>query len=433
MDLLHVNDRPGAYPPSWYAATAPLLDPLPALAADTEADVCVIGAGYTGLSTALHLAERGRRVVVLEAHRVGWGASGRNGGQIGSGQRIGQLALERLVGRDAARRLWDLGEAAKTLVHELIDRHAIACDAASGVVHADHRARFVAATRQGVDHLRNAYGYTQIRFLDRDEMRAIVNSADYHGGALDTGAGHLHPLRYALGLARAALAAGVSIHETTEALAVEPGCPAVVATPGGRVRAGTVVLACNGYLRGLDAQVAARVLPINNYIVATAPLGPDGIRTVLRDNVAVADSRFVINYFRPTPDHRLLFGGGESYGYAFPRDIKAFVRRPMLKVFPQLADTPLEYGWGGTLAITRSRLPLLCRPAKGVVSASGYSGQGVALATLAGQVVAEAIAGETGRFDAMAAAPTPPFPGGTRLRHGLLTLAMTYYALRDRL
>ena len=433
MDLLYANDRRGQYPPSWYAATAPLPDPLPPLDGDTRADVCIIGAGYTGLSAALHLRERGHDVVVLDAHRAGWGASGRNGGQVGSGQRIDHWDLERLVGPAQTRRLLDLGEASKTLVRDLVARHAIDCDLKPGILHADHRARFVAQTRMEVEDLRTRYGYEQIRFVDREEMRAMVASPGYHGGALDMGAAHLHPLRYALGLARAALAAGARIHEGTEATGYRPGDPATVETGTGRVRARFVIVACNGYLRGLNGWVAARVMPLNNYIVATAPLGADGARALIRDDVAVGDSRFVINYFRLSADHRLLFGGGESYGYAFPRDIAALVRRPMLTVFPQLRDTPIDYAWGGTLAITRNRLPRLARLATNVLSASGYSGHGVGLATLAGQILAETVDGTADRFDAFAAIPAPAFPGGAALRRPLLALAMSYYALRDRL
>ncbi|GIL02448.1 MAG: gamma-glutamylputrescine oxidase [Alphaproteobacteria bacterium] len=433
LNVLHANDRPGSHPPSWYAATASLPPATPPLAGRERADVCVIGGGYTGLSAALHLAESGLRVVLIEAHRVGWGASGRNGGQVATGQRRGQDEIEARYGATMARRLWDFAEEAKALVRELISRHAIACQPVAGIIHADHKARFVAHSRAYADKLNAEYGYDAIRFLDRDAIRALVASPGYHGGTLDTGAFHLHPLDYALGLAAAAGRAGVRIRENSEVIAIERGDPATVRTAAGEVVCGHVIVACNGYLDRLVPEIASHVMPINNFIIATEPLGEAGARALIANNAAVADSRFVINYFRLTGDNRLLFGGGESYGYRFPSDIAAFVRQPMLRVFPQLAATRIDHAWGGTLAITMGRLPHLTRIAGNMLSASGYSGQGIAIATLAGKVVAEAVRGQAQRFDLLAAIAQPAFPGGAALRAPLLALAMTWYALRDRL
>ncbi len=432
MNLLYANDRPGQYPPSWYAASA---EPLPAFApamGDIRADVCVIGGGYTGLSAALHLAGRGLSVVLLEAQRVGFGASGRNGGQVGSGQNLGQDELEPMLGRDVARRLWDLGEEAKALVQALIRDHAMPLAFKPGILHACNRRRQVAPAHALADRMRADYGYMALETLDRDATRAIVNTEAYHGGVLDKGAGHIHPLRYALGLAAAAARAGARIHEASEVLRIDPGVQAVVHTKQCRISAEHVILACNGYLGGLDQLIAARVMPINNFILATEPLGMRASEVLARD-VAVADSKFVVNYFRLSEDGRLLFGGTESYGYRFPRDIGAAVRRPMLTLFPQLADARIDYAWGGTLAITRSRLPVFARVVPNVLSASGYSGYGVAMATLAGKVLAEAVAGQAGRFDLLASLPNPAFPGGPALRWPLLVLGMTWFSLRDRL
>jgi gamma-glutamylputrescine oxidase len=431
MNLLHANDRPGEYPPSWYAATVAPLAPFPPLVGEARADVAVIGGGYTGLSAALHLAERGYDVALLEAHRVGFGASGRNGGQVGSGQRKDVDALEAAFGREMARRLWNLGEEAKALVRALIDRHAIPAQWTPGILHACWHDREVAHAHRLAEKLARDYDYPHVRPLDRAAMRAEVDSPVYRGGSLDLGAGHIHPLAYALGLARAAAAAGARIHERSEVLTIEHGAEPVAVTAAGRLRAGQLILAGNGYLGGLEPRIAARVMPINNFIVATEPLGPRA-RTLIPNAVAVADSKFVINYFRLSPDGRLLFGGGESYGYRFP-PIGPTVRRPLARVFPDLTKVRFDYAWGGTLAITMSRLPCFARPAPNVLSASGYSGHGVALATLAGRILAEAVAGEMERFDLMARLPTPPFPGGPRLRPALLALAMTWFALRDRL
>ncbi len=432
MDLLYVNDRPGTYPDSWYTATADPAEPRAPLKGEARADVCVIGAGYTGLSAALHLAESGLDVVLLEAHRVGFGASGRNGGQLGSGQRMGQNGLEKLVGRDDAAKLWEMAEETKALVKSLITRHKIDCHLKPGVAHACSSAKEMRGEHEETDHLRSRYGYDQIEKLDRDQMHALCPSSAYHGGTLDMSAAHLHPLRYALGLARAAEAAGVRIHENSRVHDIDTRHGRLVRTDHGRVTADHVILACNGYLGGLDRKVAARVMPINNFIVATRPLAEDAARVLTRD-VAVADSKFVVNYFRLSHDKRLLFGGGESYGYRFPADIRATVSKPMLEIFPHLKDVPLDYAWGGTLGITMKRMPYFARLAPGILTASGYSGHGVGNATHAGQLLAQAVAGETSGFDVMARVPATVFPGGSRLRSPLLVMAMTWYALRDRL
>jgi gamma-glutamylputrescine oxidase len=432
MNLLYANDKNGAYPPSWYAATATPLDAFAPLKGAVTADVCVVGAGYTGLSAALHLAKAGRNVVLLEAQRVGFGASGRNGGQLGGGQRVEQDALEKMLGRRQAQQLWDLGEDAKALVKGLIAEHDIACHLKPGVAWTASSKSDVRHLHDYAAHLQDRYGYDQIEVLDHDALQHVCPSPDYKGGILDMGAAHLHPLNLVLGLARAAKAAGVRIYEGSAVHHIEEGSKAVVQTGGGRVTADHLVLACNGYLGGLSRKVAARVMPINNFIVATEPLG-DRIKDVLPRNVAVADSRFVVNYFRLSHDGRLLFGGGESYGYKFPKDIAAKVRAPMSVVFPQLKDVRIDYAWGGTLAITMKRLPYLARIAPNILSASGYSGHGVGTATHAGKLMADAIIGESDGFDVMSAIPTRPFPGGAAMRTPLLTLAMSWYGLRDRL
>ena len=432
MNLLYANDKRGAYPPSWYAATASHLPPFASLRGSERADVCVIGGGYTGLSAALHLAQRGLDVVVLEAHRVGFGASGRNGGQVMSGQRLDQDTLETLVGESDAHRLWDMAQDAKALVRSLITDFAMPCTFHPGIVHACRFAHEVRHSYANCEMLRRKYGYEQITPLDRAELQAIVRSSAYVGGDIDHGAGHIHPLQFALGLAKAAVAAGARIHETSAVHRIAHGPRAVVQTDHGQIEADTVVLACNGYLGGLDGHVAARVMPINSYIVATEPLGERATQ-VLSQNVAVADSKFVVNYFRLSEDQRLLFGGTESYGYRFPADIATQVRKPMLKIFPQLRDTRIDYAWGGTLAITMNRLPCFVRLHPNVLSASGYSGHGVALATLAGRVLAEAAVGQASGFDLMARLPVQRFPGGPGLRSPLLALSMGWFALRDRL
>jgi gamma-glutamylputrescine oxidase len=431
MNLLFANDARGAYPDSWYAATVDLLAPFAPLHGTTRADVCIIGAGYTGLSAALHLAEAGLSVVVLEAQRVGFGASGRNGGQLGSGQRLDQMRLEADLGRDTARALWDLGQDAKALVRNLVQRHAIPCHLRDGVAWAARTDATVRDLHVYAEHMDRHYGYA-IEPLGREAFAALCPSPDYRGGLLDMGAGHLHPLALCLGLARAATTAGAVIHEATEALQIDSRDGITVTTAQGHVRADHLILACNGYLGGLAPAVAARVMPINSYVGVTEPLGPEAARVLTRD-VAVTDDRFVNNYFRLTHDGRLLFGGGETYRYRYPADPRVKVRPAMLKVFPHLHDIRLDHAWGGTLAITMRRLPYLARLGPRVLSASGYSGHGLGNAVQAGRLMAEAVRGQGAGFDTFAALPSTPFPGGARLRSPLLVLAMTWYALRDRL
>ncbi len=431
--LLHINDQPGRYPESWYAATVEGALELEQLQGEETCDVAVIGGGFTGLSAALHLGERGYKVCLLDAHRIGWGASGRNGGQVGTGQRVSQDELEAMVDPGLARAAWDIAEEAKALVQHLIARHKIPCDYRAGAIHANHRRRYDRHSERFVALLNEKYDYGKIRYVPRDEMQTLVGCAGYHGGTLDMGAGHLHPLNYALGLARAAIAHGARLYECSEVSRVDKGAPAVAHTAQGRLKARYVIYACNGYVGELERNIGRYVMPINNYIIATEPLGDDIARQLIANNACVSDSRFVVNYFRCSLDNRMLFGGGESYGYRFPKDIKGFVRKAMLEIYPGLKHTRIDFGWGGTLAITMSRLPYFQRHGPNVFSASGYSGSGVALATGAGAMLAEAIDGIATRFDVINRLPTPGFPGGGAFRSPLLALALTWYGLRDRL
>ena len=431
MNLLHVNDRKGQYPASYYAATAAPLAAFAPLKGETRADVCIVGGGYTGLSSALHLAQKGYDVALLEAHRIGFGASGRNGGQLGSGQRQDQDWIERSVGVQTAHRLWDMAEEAKALVRSLITDHAMPVTYHPGLAHACWSDAEVRHAHAYGEKLQRDYGYDQLEPLDRAGIQVLVGSTAYKGGEIDHGAGHLHPLNYAIGLAMAAVAAGVRIYETSEVHHIKHGAKPVVQTGQGRVICDHVILAGNGYLGNLDRKIAARVMPINNFIVATEPLG-DRAKDILSQPIAVADTRFVVNYWRLSEDNRLLFGGGESYGYKFPDIIKT-VMKPLLQVYPQLKDVKIDYAWGGTLAITMNRMPCFARPAPNVLSASGYSGHGVAMATLAGKIMAEAVGAQAERFDLMAALPYMRFPGGAGLRWPLLVTAMIWYSMRDRL
>jgi len=428
---------PSSHPDSYFAATAPGASlgatEHPHLLGEVACDVCVIGGGFTGLSAALHLAERGYDVVLLEARRTGWGASGRNGGHLGSGHRQSQGELERLFGVERARALWDLAEEAKAAVKERVRRHDIPCDLKSGALRVAYKPGDVAMVAAQAEDLRARYDYPHIRTVPRDEVAEMLGTGIYHGGSLDGDAGHLHPLNYALGLARAAEQAGARIFEDSPVTRIESGAPSGVTTAGGRVRARYLVLACNGYLEGLEPRIAGKIMPINNYMLATEPLGETRAREIIRDDVAVSDTKFVIDYYRLSADKRLLFGGGETYRRTFPADIKGFVRKYMLRVYPQLAEARIDYAWGGTLAITRDRLPGFGRLESNLFYAQGFSGHGVALTTLAGKLIAEAVAGSAERFDVFARLPQPRFPGGTLLRWPGLVAGMLYYTLRDRL
>lgn len=419
---------------SYYAATANPFAPLPSLNGDVTADVCIVGGGYTGLGAALRLAEGGRRVVLLEAASIASGASGRNGGQIHTGHRRGQDYLEALMGRDDALALWRIAEDAKANLKRLVRDKAINCDLKAGLLVADHKPSFVSESAAYADLLRDRYGYPHARAVRKDELDAMLGATGYYGGYFDADGGHLHPLNFALGIAGAALQAGAQLYEQSRAISYgSRSGKAVINTQKGRVSADWLLLAGDGYLSGLDAYVEARVMPINNFILATEPLSVEEARSLIRDDVAVCDSRFVVNYFRLSADRRLLFGGGENYRRGFPPDLKSFVRHFMLKVFPQLASKRIDYAWGGTLGITTKRLPFVRRLAPNVLTAAGYSGVGVMLGPYFGKILGDTILGVTGDFDRLAKLPVPPFPGGRALRWPTMVAAMSYYALRDRL
>jgi gamma-glutamylputrescine oxidase len=429
LSLLDANDKLGQHAPSWYAASAEPLEEFPSAKGALKFDIAIIGAGFSGLSSALHLSELGYKVCVLDAHRVGWGASGRNGGQVGSGMRIGQDELESLVGFEHAKQAFDIGVEAADLVRSLIRKHKINCAYKDGNIEALHRKRYDKETLEYVEMMHEKYDYHSLSYLTPQEMSEKVGSSDYSAGALDTKCGHLHPLNYARGLARAALKAGATIFEMSRVTQFESG---KVKTDEAEISADKIILATNGYLGNLDGHVADRVMPINNFIVATEPLSDEMCKSLIRDGECVHDSRFVVNYFRISEDNRMLFGGGENYSYKFPSDITKTVRKPMLQVFPQLKDARIDYAWGGTLAITYKRLPHFEFRKDGIINISGYSGSGVHMATMAGKIVAEAVNGQMAKFDIISKLPTPKFPGGAALRWPLLPLALTWYAMRDR-
>ncbi len=422
---------------SWYAATANPHPDRPPLDGERRCDVVVVGGGFTGLSTALNLAETGYDVVLLEARRVGWGASGRNGGQIvgGYNRSMGQIA--RLIGGDGARALWDMNEEAKAIIGDRVARHAIGCDLKWGYLLAAIKRRHLDELRHTADDWA-AYGYRRARLVDAEAVRDIVACPHYVGGLVDDGGGQLHPLNYALGLAAAAETAGVRIFERSPVERLDGDGPTVVArTAQGDVRARFAALAGNAYLPALSPAAGRamrrKIMPVGTSIIATEPLGGARAAALIPAGVAVADVNFVLNYYRLSADHRMLFGGGVSYSTVDRPDLARSLKRTMSRYFPSLAAVRIDYVWGGHVAITVSRLPHFGRVAPNVFFAQGFSGHGVALTGLAGRLMAEAIAGTAERFDVFARIPHRPFPGGGALRTPALVLAMRWYRLRDLL
>lgn len=421
-----------AYPPSYYAASA---NPFPrqlVLEGDLAADLVVVGGGYTGLSTALNAAERGLSVILLEARRIGWGASGRNGGQMIPGLRWGAKDLAASFGESRARDLLVLANSAADEVRARIAQHGIACDLRPGHFTAAVKPSHLDAMKRELDELDRLVGYPDGRIVEAGGEGEFVASPHYHGGFYDAGGGHLHPLNYALGLANAALAAGVRIFEDSPVLALERGPKVVARTAGGTVTAAHAVLATDTEIGGLDAAQGSMTMPVANYNVATAPLGAERAAALLPANAAVADSRFVLNYYRLSADNRLIFGGGEKYTPAPPRDVAGFVRPHLERVFPQLTGVEIAYAWGGMVGVSLNRLPRLGRDGN-VLYAHGWSGHGVLLTTLAGELIADALAGDGRGLDLLASLPGRPFPGGTLLRHPLYVLGMLWFALKDRI
>jgi len=419
---------------SYYAATVADTIAAPALSGDAVVDHCVIGGGFAGLGAALALARAGQRVRLIEAGPIGDGASGRNGGQVHIGWQQDQATLTRRLGHDLARAMWQAALAARQHFDTLIALDGDACDYRPGLIHADHRARDVPATHAHVALMRDEWGHDSLTALDREALCALLGSEAYYGGSFDSAGGHCHPLKLVQAIARAATAAGAVLHGDTRCTALARTSDAWrVTTPRGTILAGQVLDASGAWARRLVPAAAARVLPIANYIATTAPLGAEGARALIANGAAVSDGRFVVYYFRTTPDHRLLFGGGETYGTRAPADIAAFVRPHLLRVFPQLAGVPIDHAWGGLLAVSPDRLPFIVNPAPGLYALNGFSGLGVVLAPWLGDAVGQAMAGIANPgYDLLCRLPAPRFPGGPVLRWPTQALTMRVLALLDR-
>jgi gamma-glutamylputrescine oxidase len=421
---------------SYYAASAHTAPDRAELETSVDCDVCVVGGGIAGCSTALHLAEKGYDVALLEEYRVGWGASGRSGAQAIHGVAAGHLKLERLIGPADARLVWDVSIEGLALLKELIDRHRIDCDWADGHLLTAVKKRHLHELRTELNALQNQLGYASTRYVPRAELRSILDTDRYIGGLYDSTSGHLHPLNYTLGLAAAAERQGVRIYEGTRALSFrETGAVAGairVRTPRGELRTRNLVLCGNVYLRHTAPALATKIMAIGSYIVATEPLGAGRARALIANNAAVCDMNWVLDYFRCSADHRLLFGGRVTSMLGSP-DAASATRERMLRVFPQLADVRIDYAWGGHVDVTLNRAPNFGRLASNIYYLQGFSGHGIALTGIAGKLVAQAIAGTAERFDVFAKIPHRDFPGGAALRPPALALAMLYYRIRDLL
>jgi len=422
---------PTAHAPSYYAASAGDSPQRPALEGETEADVCIIGAGYTGLSAGLFLVEAGFSVVLLEAARVGWGASGRNGGQIVHSYSRDMDVIEARHGRASAEALGAMAFEGARIIRERVARYGIQCDLKNGGIYAAKTARKV----KELEHhkaLWERYGNDALSLVDRAGVHQHIGTDTYEALLVDRTGGHVHPLNLALGEARALESMGGRIHEDSRATRIERAARPLVHTARGRVRARFVIVACNAYLGDLEPQLAAKSMPCGTQVVATEPLG-ERWREILPSDHCVEDNNFLLDYYRLSADKRLIFGGGVIYGARDPKKVEALVRPNLEKTFPQLRGIGIDYAWTGNFLLTLSRLPQVGRLADGIYYSQGCSGHGVTFTHLIGKVLAEALRGQAERFDAFAALPHYPFPGGRLLRVPFTALGALWYDLRDRL
>ena len=417
---------------SWYEATTGERPEYPALDGDRRADVVIIGGGFTGLSAAAHLARAGVDVTLIEAHRVGDGASGRNGGQFGTGQRAWAEELEAEYGFTRAKALFDLAEEAKAHVLEFAAANGIDMEYVPGQMSVAHKPRYLKHYQAHAEIMATRFGYPHISFMDAKETAERLGSTCYYGGTRDMGTGHIHPMKLVVGTARVAAAAGAHLFENTRSTGIaSDGGKVLVSTPRGIITADKCLVAVNAYGGDLEPVSAAHVMPIGSFIGATVPLGEDS--PVLPGGEAVDDSRFVVRYFRKTKDVRMLFGGREIYAVSDPKDIADQIRRQIAEIYPALKDVEITHGWGGYVGITMPRKPFVREVMPNVISAGGYSGHGVMLSNFVGKLYAETVSGNRDRLKLFEDIKIPAFPGGRRFRAPLLFLALNWYALRDRI
>lgn len=417
---------------SWYEATIDARPQYPPLKDSRNADVVIVGGGFTGLQAAYRLAGGGTDVVLIDAVRFGDGASGRNGGQLGTGHRTWPEDHAETYGYAKAKALFALAERAKAYLLDFAGKNGIEIDFRRGQMSVAHKKRYIDDYRRHADVMAERYDYPHMRFMDRDETAERLGSAHYYAGIRDTGTGHIHPLKLLVGLAGAAAGAGAALHENTRAERIERrGGKIVVTTPAGRITADQALIACNAYIDGLEPTTATHVMPIRSFIGATVPL--DDALGVLPGGESVDDSRFVVRYFRKSIDGRLLFGGREAYTADNPRDISHHIRRQIAELYPRLKDIEITHAWGGSVGITMPRDPYVREVMPGVTSIGGFSGHGVMLSNYTGKLYGDAVLGKPDELEVLKELKVPPFPGGRHLRTPLLFLAMSWFALRDRI
>ena len=417
---------------SYYAATATRSERHPRLSEAIQCDVAIVGGGLAGLSAALDLRERGLDVALLEAREIGWGASGRNGGQAIHGFACGQEVFEGQLGLSDSRRIWDMSIEALDLIRARIAKYDIDCDWRDGFLGVATNARKGAELMAWADNIETRYGYP-VTHIEPHEIQRWIDSPRYHSAIHDPRSGHLHPLKYALGLARAAKAAGVRVYENTEVTHLTQGSEARLSTAAGEVRASQVLLAGNVYLHAIAPALESRIMPVGTYIVCSEALDPALANSLIPSRSAVCDTDFILDYFRTTNDHRMLFGGRVSYSTKTPKNLQESMRQRMVDAFPQLGAARIQYAWGGFVDISMNRAPDFGRVAPNVYYLQGFSGHGVALTGLAGRLVAEAMTADASRFDLFARLKHRSFPGGRQLRTPALILGMTWYRLKDLL
>ena len=417
---------------SYFAATANSTTDYPPLDGDARADVCVIGGGFTGINAAIELAERGYSVILLEANRVSWGASGRNGGQLMGGF-SDPAKIEKCLGREAADVVWNMGQECVQIVRDRIAQYEIDCDLKPGCCEVAFHSRQMARLLEWkAAHEARGYPYKLIA-LDKDEVKSVVGTDAYIGGIINERDGHLHPLNLCVGEAQAAASLGVTIYEQTTVTRIKQHTAPEVHTPNGVVHASYIVVAGNAYLGRTVPALSGRVFPAGSYIIATEPLSEDVANEILPQDTAISDVNAVLDYYRLSADRRLLFGGRCNYSGREPRSIQGTLVPRMLKLFPQLEGVRIDYEWGGNVAITIKRIPQLGRIDNTIFYSIGYSGHGVAPTHVAARVIAEAIAGQTDRIEIFEKIRHWRLPGGKWFASPAVAAGMLYYRLRDLL
>jgi gamma-glutamylputrescine oxidase len=419
---------------SYYEATATRAIAAPPLQGEVSADATVVGGGLAGLSAALELRSRGLSVALLEAKHIGWGASGRNGGQVLVGY-AGLAAMERQLSKDEARVAWQMSIEGIRLIEERIASHRIDCGFQHGQITLATSSAKARSLRKMVDHLSRTYDF-DLTFIPSAEIGAWVASPRFKAGAYDELSGHIHPLKYCLGLADAARKAGIQVFEHSAVIRLIQGDTTVARTEHGQVSSHFVVLACNAYLdnyRIQDCDITRRVIPIGSFVIATEPMQEARAEGLVRNRAAAFDTNFLLDYFRVTSDKRMMFGGSDAFSGMAPADIGSEVRNRMLTVFPQLSDLKTDYAWGGYVDATINAAPDFGRLSPHVYYLQGFSGHGVALTGLAGRVVAEAVVGQAERFDVFARLRHVPFPRSATARKAAVSLGVLYYRMRDLL